>query len=154
METYAVSPYRGGTGDLPIDTFFWGASIFLALVVSGFLAAKAIEWLRNRRTFDGAAAEAGRMSRREQEELVTLKYGPRKERKAMKERRKAREQAQKRSKGPTDSRIGPRAVLDPHRWRADDWFEPSTPTRGRRTPMGRCWGTTRGQSAEVAASHY
>ena len=59
METYAVSPYRGGTGDLPIDTLFWGALIFLALVVSGFLAAKAIECLRNRRTFDDTAAEGG-----------------------------------------------------------------------------------------------
>jgi hypothetical protein len=42
-----------------IGTLFWGALIFLALFVSCFLAWKAIEWLRNRRKFDGAAVEGG-----------------------------------------------------------------------------------------------
>jgi len=33
--------------------------------------------------YDGVAVEAGRINRRKQEELVTLKCGPRKERKAI-----------------------------------------------------------------------
>jgi hypothetical protein len=89
-----------------ISTLFWGALIFLALFVSCFLAWKAIEWLRYRRKFDGGAVEAVRMKQREQEELwavdpilFTLSYVPGLERKATKERRRARQQAQKRSKG-------------------------------------------------------
>jgi hypothetical protein len=89
-----------------ISPLLWGALIFLALFVSCFLAWKAIEWLRYRKKFDGGAAEAGRMKEREQKELgavdpitYTLNYVPGQERKAMKERRRAREQAQKR-KGP------------------------------------------------------
>jgi hypothetical protein len=85
-----------------ISPLFWGALIFLAFFVSCFLAWKAIEWLRYRK-FDGGAAEAGRMKEREQKELravdpitYTLNYVPGQERKAMKERRRAREQAQKR----------------------------------------------------------
>jgi hypothetical protein len=76
-----------------IDTLFWGALIFLALFVSCFLAWKAIERLRNRRKFEGAAGKAARTYQLQPEELVTLRYAPRKERKAMKERLKAREQA-------------------------------------------------------------
>jgi hypothetical protein len=106
-----------------IDTLFWGALIFLALFLSFFFAWKAIEWLRNRRKFDGTAVEEskdpwdhaisrpaadyywdvgsfggegglGSMNQREQEELFST-YAPRKVRKAMKQRRTAREQAQK-----------------------------------------------------------
>jgi hypothetical protein len=108
------------------DTLFWGALIFLALFPSFFFAWKAIEWLRNRRKFDGTAVQEstdpwdhaisrpaadcnwgaavggfggelgglGSMNQREQEELFS-NYAPRKVRKAMKQRRKAREQAQK-----------------------------------------------------------
>ena len=130
MGRYAVRPYHGPYGDFEISTLFWGALIFLALFVSCFLAWKAIERLRNRRQFDGAALEGGHMrhpeelseawadqaisrpaadydygdmgsfgglggmNQREQEELL-LFAGTRKQRKAIKERRKAREQAQK-----------------------------------------------------------
>jgi hypothetical protein len=90
-----------------ISTLLWGALIFLALFVSCFLAWKAIEWLRYRRKFDGGAVEAGRIKQREQEELwavdpllFTLSYVPGQERKAMKERQRAHQQSQKRSKGP------------------------------------------------------
>jgi hypothetical protein len=41
------------------DPQLWGALIFLALFVSCLLAWKAIEWLRNRRKFDGVAMEEG-----------------------------------------------------------------------------------------------
>jgi hypothetical protein len=134
--------------DFDIDTFFWGALIFLALFVSCFLAWKAIERLRNRkkpsapsRTPTSAGSEAasaagadlpplkrrqmtdpadrrdsddpmfapswaryadewsgmGGMNEREEEEFF-LAFGTRKHRKAIKERRKAREQAQEQSK--------------------------------------------------------
>ena len=85
-----------------ISTLLWGALIFLALFVSCFLTWKAIEWLRYRK-FDGGAAEARRMKERELNELravdpitYTLNYVPGQERNAMKKRRTAREQAQKR----------------------------------------------------------
>jgi hypothetical protein len=41
--------------DFPISTLFWGALIFLALVVSWILAGKALEWLRNRKKPGGEA---------------------------------------------------------------------------------------------------
>jgi hypothetical protein len=96
---------------------FLGALIFLALFVSCFLVWKAIEWLRDRRKGDGVAAEGeqkpyapegfGRegfgaavtdshltdmagFSAREEEEFL-LHHGPKQVRKAIKERRKARE---------------------------------------------------------------
>jgi flagellar biosynthesis/type III secretory pathway M-ring protein FliF/YscJ len=97
--------------------------IFLALFVACFLAWKAVERLRNRGKSDAVAqedgdpethqmpwnqadyrrsqyfrgewTEFGGMSEREQEEFSSA-YAPHKERKAVKERRKAREQAQKR----------------------------------------------------------
>jgi len=99
--------------------------IVIALFVSCVLAWKAIEWLRNRRKADGVAAEEeqkpfapegfgralppaapgdgsrlshltdmGSFSAREEEEFL-LFHGPKQVRKAIKERRKAREQAQK-----------------------------------------------------------
>jgi hypothetical protein len=49
-----VTPYRprytGYRDGFDIDTLFWGALIFLALFLSWFLAWKAIERLRNRKT--------------------------------------------------------------------------------------------------------
>ena len=97
-----------------IDTFFWGALIFLAL----FLCFLAIKWLRKptkmvvqpRATpaWEGqpmaehSAAETAALVRilaarsEQQEEELLLVYGTRKQRKAIKERRKAREKAQKR----------------------------------------------------------
>jgi hypothetical protein len=134
-----------------ISPLFWGALIFLALFVSCLLAWKAIEWLPNRRKFDGAGAvnhqrvptttaqpitaqsrpvtkphrrpaelaggdtvegghikdpqddplvdilfhrAPGGFSKREEEEFLLI-HGPRKVRKAIRERRDAREQAQK-----------------------------------------------------------
>ena len=109
-----------------IDALYWVFWIIPPLVVSLFLAWKAIEWLRDRREFDGTAVEEskdpwdqaisrpaadnnwgpasggfggelgglGSMSQREQEELFST-YAPRKVRKEMQRRRKAREQAQK-----------------------------------------------------------
>ena len=91
--------------------------------MSCVLAWKAIEWLRNRRKADGVAAggeqkpfvpegfgregfgsalppegsqltDLAGFSTREEEEFL-LHHGPKKVRKAIKERRKAREQAQK-----------------------------------------------------------
>ncbi|MDT5362215.1 MAG: hypothetical protein QOC69_3977 [Mycobacterium sp.] len=123
MDTYAAKYYPVHEHEFEISTLFWGALIFLALFVSCFLAWKAIEWLRNRRKFDGVVAEGGHtmdpedlwdqaisrpladhygselgglggMTQREQEELFST-YAPRNVRKAMKARRKAREQAQK-----------------------------------------------------------
>jgi hypothetical protein len=57
METYAAKFHPGY--EFEISTLFWGALIFLALFVSCLLAWKAIEWLRNRRKFDGVAMEKG-----------------------------------------------------------------------------------------------
>jgi hypothetical protein len=127
MERYAAQ-YPPGD-EYEISTLLWGALVFLALFASCFLAWRAIEWLRNRTTSDGGAVGEGRtedpeqpwdqaisrpsgdyfyygdecgglggMNKREQEEIFST-YAPRKVRKAMRERRRAREQAQKQSKG-------------------------------------------------------
>jgi hypothetical protein len=123
METYVAAQYPPGY-EYEISTLVSGALIFLAVFVSCFLAWKAIEWVRNRRPFDPEAVEAGlptdledpwekaisrpstdryygdewgglgSMNQREQEELFSI-YAPRNVRKAMRRRRKAREQAQK-----------------------------------------------------------
>jgi hypothetical protein len=123
MQTYVAARYPPGY-EYEISALFSGALIFLAVFVSFFLAWKAIEWIRNRRRLDPDAVEAGpptevadpwekaisrpstdhyygeelgglgSMNAREQEELFST-YAPRNVRKAMRQRRKAREQAQK-----------------------------------------------------------
>jgi hypothetical protein len=122
MEIYSVRRCHGRHCDVEISTLFWGALIFLALFVSCLLAWKAIEWLRNRREFDGGAVEGGHtkdprvaqtladvwhwdhrsgmvsMTPRETDEFPLIDR-TRKQRKAIKERQRAREQAQKRGKG-------------------------------------------------------
>jgi hypothetical protein len=119
MEMHAANDAPGS--DYAIGALFLVTLIFLALFVSCFLAWKAIAWLRNRSKCDGAAAKEeqkpfapegfGRegfgaavtgshltdmagFSEREEEEFL-LHHGPKQVRKAIKERRKAREQAQK-----------------------------------------------------------
>ena len=123
MKTYiAATDYP----ENEFSTFFWGALIFLAVVVSCFFLWKAVEWLRSRMAFHGrattsraettkdyweqaisrpaadhnyaslmgAGSEMGGfegMTQREQEILFST-YGPRKIRKEMKQRRRAREQ--------------------------------------------------------------
>jgi hypothetical protein len=54
MEMYDPAGYN-----FPISTLFWGALVFVALFVCCLLAWKAIQWLRNRRTFDDAATGPG-----------------------------------------------------------------------------------------------
>jgi len=122
MGTYVAARYYPGY-EFEISTLFWGALILVALVVACLFAWKAIQWLLNRRKFDGAADEGehpedpkdpwaqaisrpladhhygdegglGGMSQREQEQLFST-YAPRKVRKEMKRRLRAREQAQK-----------------------------------------------------------
>jgi hypothetical protein len=122
MEMHAASD--APESDYAIEALFLVTLIFLALFVSCFLAWKAIAWLHNRRKFDGVATEGehlkkpyvpegfgraladgsslshltdmGGFSEREEEELL-LMYGPKKVRKAIEERRRAREQAKKQS---------------------------------------------------------
>ncbi len=120
MEMHAANDAPGS--DYAIEALFLVTLIVLALFVSCVLAWKAMAWLHNRRKGDGVAAEGeqkpcvpegfGRalgdgsslshltdvagFSAREEEEFL-LHHGPKKVRKAIKERRKAREQAQKRS---------------------------------------------------------
>lgn len=124
MRNYAVSRYNE-YGEFDISTLFWGALIVVALVVACLLASKAIDWLRSRKKFDGvvtsdpeepwdqaisrpsadyfgdgglgALGGLGGMNKREQEEIFSI-YAPREVRKAMKERRRAREEAQRQSK--------------------------------------------------------
>jgi hypothetical protein len=116
MELYAAL-YPDGY-EFPIQ----GALVFLALFMACFLAWKAVEWLRKRGKSDAVAneggdpetpqmpwrqadyrsslffrgewSEFGGMNEREQEEFFSA-HGPREVRKAMKKRRKAREQARK-----------------------------------------------------------
>ena len=120
MEMHAANDPPGS--DYAIEALFLVTLIFLALFVSCFLAWKATAWLRNRRKFDGVAAEGkhlkkphvpegfgralgdgsslshltdmGGFSEKEEEEFL-FHHGPKKVRKAIKERRKAREQSQK-----------------------------------------------------------
>ena len=121
MEMHAANDAPGS--DYAIEALFLVTLIVLALFVSCFLAWKAIAWLRNRRKCDGVAAEGeqkpyapegfGRegfgsalppegsqltdlagFSTREEEEFL-LHHGPKKVRKAIKERRNAREQSHK-----------------------------------------------------------
>ena len=114
MEMHAANDAPGS--GYAIEALFVVTLIVLALFVSCFLAWKAIAWLRNRRKCDGVAAEGeqkpyapqgfGRalggshrtdmagFSEREEEEFL-LHHGPKQVRKAIKERRKAREKAQK-----------------------------------------------------------
>ncbi len=119
MEMHAAN-YPRGSDDV-VAALLLVTLIVLALFVLCFLAFKAIEWLRNRRKCDGVAAEGeqkpyapegfGRegfgaavrgshltdmagFSEREEEEFLLL-HGPKQVRKAIKERRKAREQPQK-----------------------------------------------------------
>ena len=120
MEMHAPNDPPGS--DYAIEALFLVTLIFLALFVSCGLAGKAIEWLRNRRKRDGVAAEGeqkpyvpegfgralgdgsslshltdmGGFSQREEEEFLLL-HGPKQVRKAIKERRKAPKEAQKRS---------------------------------------------------------
>ena len=56
METYVAARYYPGY-EFEISTLFWGALILVALVVACLFARKAIQWLLNRRKFDGAADE-------------------------------------------------------------------------------------------------
>jgi hypothetical protein len=120
MEMHAAND--APESDYAIEALFLLTLIFLALFVSCVLAWKAIAWLHNRRKFDGVATEAehlkkpyvpegfgralgdgsslshltdmGGFSEKEEEEFL-LHHGPKKVRNAIKERRKAREQAQK-----------------------------------------------------------
>jgi hypothetical protein len=119
MEMHAAN-YPRGSDDV-VAALLLVTLIVLALFVLCFLVFKAIEWLRNRRKCDGVAAEGeqkpyapegfGRegfgaavrrshltdmagFSEREEEEFLLL-HGPKQVRKAIKERRKAREQPQK-----------------------------------------------------------
>jgi hypothetical protein len=107
MEMYAAHYLPGY--DLPISTFFWGAVIFVALVAACLLIGKAIG-LRNRRRFDGRAVEEGHTKDGRFEpspfdrtladiwhetDEFSLTDQTRGQRKAIKERRKAHEKAQK-----------------------------------------------------------
>jgi hypothetical protein len=107
MEIYAA--YYPPGYDLPISTFFWGAVIFVALVAACLLVGKAIG-LRNRRRFDGRAMEEGHTKDPKFDQTLfdrtladiwhetdefPLTDQTRGQRKAIKERRKAREKAQK-----------------------------------------------------------
>jgi hypothetical protein len=106
MERYIPTAYYGNDPhalDIP-DTLFWGALIFLAL----FLCFLAIKWLRKptkmvvqpraKPAWEGeepSAAETGRLvrllagiSEQQEEEAFLLAYGTRKQRKAIKQRRK------------------------------------------------------------------
>jgi hypothetical protein len=108
-----------GDYGFPISTLFWGALIFVALVAFCFLAGAALRWLRNRRRLDGeAVVEGGHTKDAFTETLEEIWHSDhqtgmasttphetdefplidktRKRRKAIKERRKAREKAQKR----------------------------------------------------------
>ena len=118
---------RGGNGNVCSDALparlrprhfhsFLGSLDLLALFVSCLLTWKAIEWLRNRRKFDGVAVEGrhtkdheypayaptladrwhgdhrtdiASMTQHETEEFLLI-YGTRKQRKAIKERQKGR----------------------------------------------------------------
>jgi hypothetical protein len=124
MEMNAAQYPRGGY-DFPISTLFVGAVIVVALVAACLLVGKAIESPRNRRRFDGRPVEGGHTedpngfgdkdvldadrglgpddSRFEpspfDRTVADLWYEndqTRGQRKAIKERRKAREKAQKR----------------------------------------------------------
>ena len=57
METHAATII--GTHDLPISALFWGAVIFVAVVVAWILDGRAIAKLRNQKTLDGEAVEGG-----------------------------------------------------------------------------------------------
>ena len=107
MEMYAAQ-YPPGY-DLPISTFFWGAVIFVALVAACLLVGKAIG-LRNRRRFDDRPVEGGHTKDPRFEpspfdrtladiwhetDEFSLTDQTRGQRKAIKERRKAHEKAQK-----------------------------------------------------------
>ena len=63
MGTYVAARYFPGY-EFEISTLFWGALILVALVVACLFAWKAIQWLLNRRKFDGAADEGARGSER------------------------------------------------------------------------------------------
>ena len=105
MEMYAR--YYSPGYDLPISTLFWGAVIFVAVVAAWILIGHAIKGQRNRRS-DGRAVEEGHTKDRFEPSPFdrtladiwheTDEFPPdqtRRQRNASKERRKAREQAQK-----------------------------------------------------------
>jgi hypothetical protein len=120
MDLHAANDPPGS--DYAIEALLLATLIAIALFGSCVLTWKAIAWLRNRRKSDGVAADGeqkpyapagfGRalglagshwtdmagFSEKEEEEFL-LHHGPKKVRKAIKERRKAREQAQNQSKG-------------------------------------------------------
>src|SRR5262245_59746050 len=95
------------------STLFWEAAIFLAVFVSCFFAWKAIKRLRNRSKFDGVAVEERQIKDPRfvhtladiwhQTDEVPLTDQTRGQRKAIKERRKAREKAQKHQNRKSDA---------------------------------------------------
>ena len=101
MEMYAA--YYPPGYDFPISTLFWGAVIVVALVAACLFIGK-----RNRRRFDGRAVEEGHTKDRfepspfdrtladiwHETDEFPLTDQTRRQRKAMKERRKAHEKAQ------------------------------------------------------------
>jgi hypothetical protein len=109
MEMYAA--YYPPGYDLPISTFFWGAVIVVALVAACLLVGKAIERSRNQRRLDGRPKEGHTKDPRSrfdqtlidqtvadiwhETDEFPLTDQTRGQRKAIKERRKAREKAQK-----------------------------------------------------------
>jgi hypothetical protein len=125
MEKFAVRPYNGAYSEFEISALFWGALIAIALVAVFLVAWKAIGWLRDRKEFHGVTTpdpegpwgraisrpsddyfygglEVGGlagMNKREQEEIFST-YAPREVRKAMRERKRARELAQGQNKRP------------------------------------------------------
>jgi hypothetical protein len=73
-----------GDYNFPISDFLWGALIFVALVLSVILAARALEWLRNRKKPGGeAVVERGRTKDMLTETLVEVWHSD-KQRKAIK----------------------------------------------------------------------
>ena len=105
MEMYARL-YRPGADDFPTSPLFWGAVIFVALLVAACLL---VVGKRNRRRFDGRPTEKGHTKDPRFDQTLfdqtlaeiwheTDEFPPdqtRRQRNASKERRKAREQAQK-----------------------------------------------------------
>jgi hypothetical protein len=110
MEMYAA--YYPPGYDLPISTFFWGAVIVVAVVAAWILVGNSITRQRNRRSDGRAVDEGHREDARfvhtladiwHQTDEVPLTDQTRGQRKAIKERRKAREKAQKHQNRKSDA---------------------------------------------------
>jgi hypothetical protein len=95
METYAARFIYGPARDLPISGLFWGALIFVALVVSVILAARALEWLRNRKKPDGEAVVERGPTKDVLTEIVAEVWHSDQQRKPIKKRRKRVGKAQR-----------------------------------------------------------